>query len=119
MSHITEDQMNDLRAALEAESDSLEEELAAHGKLSGGDWQGTSSEQKGGEPDPTDAADQIEELVTNVPLVEELERRLHEVKSALERMEKGTYGHCEACGAEIPMKRLTANPAAKTCVAHA
>lgn len=119
MSHVTKDQMNDLRAALEAESDSLGEELAAHGKLSGGDWQGASSEQKGIEADPIDAADQIEELVTNVPLVEELEKRMHEVKDALERMEKGAYGNCEVCGAEIPMKRLAANPAAKTCVAHA
>ena len=119
MSHITEDQLNDLRATLEAESDSLGEELAAHGKLSGADWQGASSEQKGTEADPTDAADQIEELVTNVPLVEELEKRLHEVKGALERMGKGTYGVCGVCKEEIPLKRLTANPAAKTCVKHA
>lgn len=119
MSHITEDQLEELRANLGAESDSLEEELAAHGKISGGDWQGTSSEQKGAEPDPIDAADQIEELVTNVPLVEELEKRLHEVKDALEKMDKGTYGMCETCKEPIPSKRLVANPAARTCVAHA
>ena len=119
MSPITEDHMNDLRANLEAESDSLGEDLAAHGKLSGADWQGATSRQTGAEADPTDAADQIEELVTNVPLVEELEKRLHEVKAALQKMEKGTYGACEVCKEDIPMKRLAANPAARTCVAHA
>jgi len=118
MSHITEDQLNDLRAALEAESDSLGEELAAHGKLSGGDWQGASSEQKGIEADPTDAADQIEELVTNVPLVEELEKRYKEVAGALQDIEHGVYGICEDCEDLIPIDRLRANPAARKCVAH-
>jgi len=119
MTHVTKDQLNDFRANLEAESDSLQEELAAHGKVSGGDWQGASGVEKSTEADPVDAADQIEELVTNVPLVEELEKRLHDVKDALEKMDKGTYGVCEVCKAEIPMKRLGANPAARTCVAHA
>jgi RNA polymerase-binding protein DksA len=119
MSHLTEDQLGELRAHLEAESDSLGEELAEHGKISGGDWKGASGAEKSTEADPNDAADQIEELVTNVPLVEELEKRLHDVKDALEKMDTGTYGTCDACHAEIPKKRLDANPAARTCIAHA
>jgi len=116
---ITEDQLNDLRANLEAEQDSLEEELAEHGKASGGSWQGNSSGLTGEEADPNDAADQIEELVTNVPLVGELEKRQRDIKAALEKMDNGSYGLCEVCKKQIPFDRLEANPAARTCVAHA
>ena len=118
MSHLTEDELNDLRANLEAERDSLSEELAEHGKSVGGDWQG-SSVSKVEESDPNDAAGNIEELATNVPLVEELEKRRREIDKALEKMDKSTYGVCDVCKAEIPIDRLAANPAAATCVAHA
>jgi RNA polymerase-binding transcription factor DksA len=119
MSHLTVDEVNDLRATLEAEHDSLIDELAEHGTKAEGDWQGSSGALRGEEADPTDAADQIEELVTNVPLVEELEGRKKEVEDALARMESDTYGVCEKCKTEIPLDRLEANPAARTCITHA
>lgn len=118
MKHLSEDELNDLRANLEAERDALEEELAEHGKSVKGDWQGSST-SAGEEADPTDAADNIEELATNIPLVEELEKRHKEIGKALAKMDKGTYGLCDVCKAEIPMDRLEANPAATTCVEHA
>ena len=116
---LTDDQLEELRGALEAEKDSLEEELSAHGKSVGeGEWEG-SSESEGAEADANDAADNIETLVKNVPLVGELEIRYREVCDALERIEKGKYGKCAECGEDIPFDRLEANPAAKTCVACA
>lgn len=120
MKHINGEELNELRAALDAELASLEEELASHGRaIPGiGDWQGTTGGLVGEEPDPNDAADQMEELATNVPLVEELEKRYKDVASALQNMDKGTYGVCEECEKEIPMDRLQANPAARTCVTH-
>ncbi|MEK9154257.1 MAG: TraR/DksA C4-type zinc finger protein [Patescibacteria group bacterium] len=118
MSHLTKDELNDLRANLEAERDSLGEELAEHGKSIGGDWQGSSA-SKGMESDPNDVADNIEELAINVPLVEELEKRRREIDKALEKMDKATYGICDVCKTEIPADRLEANPAATTCIAHA
>ena len=120
MSHISQIALEELRGALEAEKDSLEEELASHGRVQSesGDWQGASVGFEGEEADPNDAADQIEELVTNMPLVEELEGRHTDVEDALEKMEQGIYGKCEECGEEIPLDRLEANPAARTCVAH-
>ena len=120
MNHLTEAQLQDLREKLETELASLETELAEHGqKESGGQWDATSSGLAGTEADPTDAADQIEELVTNVPLVSELSTRAHDVKDALAKMEAGTYGICETSKEEIPFDRLEANPAARTCIAHA
>ena len=118
MHTLTEAQIEELRGALEAEKDSVDEELASHGKKVGTTWEG-SSESEGEEADPTDAADNIEELAVNVPLVDELGKRRKDIEDALERMEKGTYGHCEICDESIPLKRLIANPAARTCIKHA
>jgi DnaK suppressor protein len=42
--------------------------------------------------------------------------RLNAVEAALGRLEKGTYGVCEACGAAIPLPRLKVLPFAKLCV---
>ena len=121
MQHLKQKELEELRGVLEAEKDSLQEELASHGRVQSetGDWQGASIGFEGEEADPTDVADQIEELATNVPLVEELEKRHHEVESALEKMDNGSYGTCEECAEDIPLERLEANPAASTCIAHA
>lgn len=115
--------MTELRAALDAERDSLEEELASHGRSipegkSAKDWQGSTGDLTGEESDPNDTADKIEELITNVPLVEELERRYKDVSEALGRMDRGAYGVCEVCRKEIDGDRLEVNPAARTCVEH-
>lgn len=120
MTHLDAEKLNELRAQLDAESDALQEELASHGRATPGigDWQGTTGGLVGEEADPNDAADQMEELATNVPLVEELEKRYKDVASALQNIEKGTYGICENCETAIPLKRLLANPAARNCVTH-
>jgi RNA polymerase-binding transcription factor DksA len=121
MKHIDQADLEELRGALEAEKDSLEEELASHGRVQGetGDWQGASVGFEGEEADPLDVGDQIEEFGTNTALVEVLEARHIQVEEALERMDNGTYGICEECGDEIPFDRLEANPAAAMCIAHA
>ena len=118
MRDMPEEIMSDLDTALRAERAALEEELSEHGKKTGVDtWDGSSAPE-GGESDPADAADQIEELVANVPLVKELETRYREVKGALKKIKAGTYGTCEECGIDIPLERLEANAAARTCIAH-
>lgn len=118
MHELTEEQLEELRGALEAEKDSIDEEMAAHGKNSGGGWTG-SSESEGEEADPIDAADNIEELSINVPLVAELGKRRKEIVDAVDRMDKGVYGVCEVCEEAIPFDRLEANAAARTCITHA
>lgn len=42
-------------------------------------------------------------------------REIDSVKRALIRIEKGTYGECIRCGAEIAPKRLEARPEAALC----
>jgi RNA polymerase-binding protein DksA len=41
---------------------------------------------------------------------------LSEIMAALERIEKGTYGTCTACGGEIGEERLEAYPWASLCI---
>ena len=41
------------------------------------------------------------------------------VGHALERLDNGTYGRCEACGVPVPFERLEAIPWARLCVACA
>jgi DnaK suppressor protein len=41
---------------------------------------------------------------------------LEKIEGALERLEDGTYGNCEECGARIPKQRLLAIPFASMCV---
>ncbi len=38
------------------------------------------------------------------------------IEDALKRIENGTYGDCESCGAEIPLARLKAKPHARLCI---
>jgi DnaK suppressor protein len=42
-------------------------------------------------------------------------RRLDEVEHALHRLDAGTYGACETCGAAIDLARLEALPWARFC----
>ena len=41
---------------------------------------------------------------------------LEQITGALLRIAEGTYGHCEKCGAAIPVERLEALPRARYCV---
>ena len=121
MQKLSQSEIEALREQLEAEKANLEEELGSHGRVQNddGDWGGSNGGFEGEEADPGDAADNIEELVTNVPLVEELEGKHTDVVDALEKMEQGIYGICEACGEQIKLDHLRANPSARMCRAHA
>jgi RNA polymerase-binding protein DksA len=41
---------------------------------------------------------------------------LTQIETSLERIEEGSYGSCEECGAKIPKARLNAIPYASLCV---
>lgn len=42
---------------------------------------------------------------------------LKKVRKSLQKIEDGTFGECEDCGAEISMNRLNARPTADLCIA--
>ena len=64
-------------------------------------------------------AEEIEKFENNTATVKELEGRLNEILSALNRIEAGTFGIDEVSGEEMGADRLNANPAARTSVANA
>jgi len=49
-------------------------------------------------------------------LLQNEEQVLAHIAAALERIDQGTFGRCEECGAEIPETRLRALPYARYCV---
>jgi DnaK suppressor protein len=50
------------------------------------------------------------------PAFTDAERReLGEIDAALEKIEKGSWGHCERCGTAIGRQRLRAVPDARHC----
>ena len=114
--------INKAKQKLEQEEAQLELELTDIGHLHNaavGNWDGDAGDLKVGTEDENILADKFEEETTNDAVVSDLEARLLNVKKALDKIEDGSYGICEKCGAEIEEERLEANPAASTCVACA
>ena len=68
--------------------------------------------------DENEVADTVDDIQTNNAIVNDLEVRYNNIKIALDKIEKGTYGICEVEGEEISEERLDANPSARTCKEH-
>lgn len=105
---------------LEEEKARLEAQMAGMGRRNVAvpdDWEPVPPET-GAEADLVDQADIIVGRDTASAIFNDLEARYDVVLAALARMEKGTYGVCETCGKKIEAKRLKADPAARTCIAH-
>ena len=56
------------------------------------------------------------ERITQVAAQEQLLRQSEEVERALAKIDEGTYGACDTCGALIPEGRLEIHPWAVLCV---
>ncbi len=105
---------------LEEEKVKLESEMAGIGRRNlsvPGDWEPLPSET-GSEPDLADQADVVMSRDNTTAIFADLEARYDNVLAALSRIEKGTYGVCQVCGGTIEEARLSADPAAATCVKH-
>lgn len=67
-------------------------------------------------PDAIDAAiDDIEKSLTT-KFISRKAAFIKKIDNALNRLDKGTYGECESCGAEIGVKRLMARLTASLCI---
>ena len=68
---------------------------------------------------PTDMAelgsDNADQELT-LSLLGNEQEALDRIEAAIERIQDGTYGQCEECGAKIPKARLKAIPYANFCV---
>lgn len=52
----------------------------------------------------------------DLSILERVESELADIEHAMQRLEDGTYGTCEACGRPIDAARLDAMPAARLCL---
>lgn len=68
---------------------------------------------------PADAATETESRELDMTHQRMLEARVRRVHDALGRMDRGTYGRCVVCGAQIPDERLEALPDTAYCVKDA
>ena len=107
---LTLDQIDELRADLEALRTELERALA-------------SSEQ-GARPVEVDAPigrvsrmDAIQQQSMTKANREAAKLRLKQVEAALERCERGAYGACLECEESVGFQRLKARPEAVLCIA--
>lgn len=56
-------------------------------------------------------------LSDDMPIVDELQEELRDVRKALTMIERETYGVCKYCQKPIDVKRLEARPESSSCVA--
>ncbi len=107
---------------LEEEKAKLEGELKTVGRINPSnpnDWQAVPSDMEADAADRVEVAESIDQFEENTAILKELEIQLNDVKRALKKIDDDSYGLCEEDGKPIPVKRLEANPSAKTCLEHA
>ncbi|HVT75356.1 MAG TPA: hypothetical protein VHD69_03040 [Candidatus Paceibacterota bacterium] len=101
-------------ATLEAELKSVGHKNAANAK----DWEPGATDVDVEASDLADTADNIENYELNTAILKPLEIQYNDVKLALDKIRKGSYGLCETDNEPIEKERLEANPSARTCLRH-
>ena len=76
----------------------------------------SGSELSSADQHPADIGTDTFERSKELAILDRTERQLADIERALERLERGEYGICEACGDPIGPARLTARPAARLCL---
>lgn len=74
------------------------------------------------QPLDDDAEEQASELADDEALEgvdEVLRNEIVQIRAAITRIDRGTYGICSVCGEGIGIERLTARPIATRCIKHA
>ena len=89
---------------LELKAQEQEQDLAAE---AAGEERGRDAEEQ---------ASQLFEQEKSISVEHELDHMLHEVQHALHKLDAGTYGVCDDCGAAIPEERLRVHPQASLCI---
>lgn len=114
-------QIQESKEKLEKNKISIENELknfAEKDKKIKGDWDTKYpkfSAGSSGSQQLEEAADEVEEYITLLPIEHNLELKLQKINLALTKIEKGAYGKCEQCGAEINEKKLRLYPETEFC----
>lgn len=92
-------QLEEKLRALTARAHDIDDDLS---EPADDDWSENATESEG---------DEVLETVGGMALDD-----IQKIKSALSKIDAGTYGICERCDKKIPAKRLEALPYATTCI---
>jgi DnaK suppressor protein len=106
---------SDIRTRLAAARDRTESQVAALSREFDGLVAANALVAVDDEHDPEGSSTAFERAHV-AALLGSARAHLDELDRALERLEAGDYGRCQACGAPIPVERLDVRPAANTCV---
>ncbi len=106
--HLAEERarLDDVKASLEADGVGIESESESLKELSDADQH------------QADIGTETFDRERDISILEQVEAELADVERALQRLEDGTYGRCEACSEPIEEERLEALPAARFCIKH-
>ena len=111
------DEMAKFREQLLAERVRLEEELQEiENRAAHVDESDRATELSSYEDHPADLASETFEREKDLAIGESVQHTLHKVINALEKLDRGTYGRCDACARPIKKARLRALPFATLCV---
>lgn len=66
--------------------------------------------------DPADRATAETDRAFTLRIRDRERRLIKKIRSALQRIEDGSYGICDDCGEEISVPRLNARPVTKLCI---
>jgi RNA polymerase-binding transcription factor len=67
-------------------------------------------------PDMSDRATQEEEFSLELRARDRERKLIKKIEDALQQLDEGHYGFCNACGVEIGIRRLEARPTANLCI---
>jgi DnaK suppressor protein len=110
---------DEARRLLQEERARLQMMRVALEQSDGASPENTIVELPDADPLAPDAGTEPFDMDDDGAILDHLDARLSDVDRALERLEAGEFGTCEACGRSIDPDRLRARPAARYCVEHA
>lgn len=110
----------EFKSQLESELNKIIQELETIATLdpSTDDWIAVPVAEDLRSADENVESDAVEEWNERRAVLAQLEIRYRNIKRALDKISKGTFGICEISGQEIEHERLVVNPAARTNLAN-
>ena len=104
------------RTALAEEKERLEGIKADLGDIRGESQKDSLEELSSYDQHQADVATETFDREKDLSILDTVEGELADIELALQRLDDGTYGTCEACGKPIGDDRLEAMPATRFCV---
>src|SRR5688500_16597209 len=107
---------DDTRARLEEERVRPEGTKHEHEGVRGEDQSESTQELSSYDQHQADVATETFDREKDLSILDSIEGELADIEHALQRLDDGTYGTCEACGKRIGDDRLEAMPATRYCL---